>query len=131
MTSLIIQKFLKLPVVMIILLMITFGFVCIAGGTQVPAQTGQLCRGGMSVFKHVDLWKNTLLTIPRKTHNTLTVLVYGVVLFFAFGHRLFYYNSINKKPLSHTLYNKQNPDIVLFNQLRLLLARGILNPKIH
>lgn len=78
-----------------------------------------------------DSWKNVVLIAPDKTRDSFSLLALGLALVFTYGwlrnrHLLFDPDFVRLQ-----LYIKRNPDVVLFDSLRLAFARGILNPKIY
>lgn len=140
-----IKKF-KFPVILITLGVLTFGFVCtgMASHTSMHdngmnsieviisgANQQECCNTGIS--KNIDMWKNIVLTVPDKTRDTLALLALGLTLIL--GHSLVLL--WNRRPPIEPdicrlrLYIRHNPDLLLFNHLKLAFARGILNPKIY
>ncbi len=143
MLSLSTLKFFKIPVVLIILGVLTFGFVCTGmarhasmHGTDmdsfgvVMSGTNQqeCCNTGIS--KNIESWKSTLLVAPREVKDGLLLLL-GLATAFAFVGLRFRHEPDDRGQLSYRFYIRDNPNILLFNQLRLAFARGILNPKIY
>ena len=136
----------KLPVILIVLGVLTFGFAC-AGMTKhsfmhdadmnsfgvIMSGTNQQECCNTSISKNIDTWKNIVLTVPDKTRDVLSLLVLGLALVLGYG----WISLWNRRPPTEPdvgrlcLYIKQNPDIILFNHLKLAFARGILNPKIY
>ncbi|MDP3989402.1 MAG: hypothetical protein Q8P93_04170 [bacterium] len=94
--------------------------------------SGQECCGS-SISHHFDTWKNIALAVPDKGRDSLMLLVLGFALilggsWLSLRHR---YLLPNLNILRLRLYVRQNPDLLLFNHLKLAFARGILNPKIY
>ena len=88
---------------------------------------------GTSISHHFDTWKNITLAVPDKVRDSLMLLALGLTLilggsWLSLRHR---YLLPNLDILRFKLYIKQNPDLLLFNHLKLAFARGILNPKIY
>ena len=143
MLSLSTLKLLKLPVVLIILGVLTFGFICTGmashasmHGTDMDspevvmsgANQQECCNTGIS--KNIESWKSTLLVAPRAVKDGLLLLL-GLATAFAFMGLRFIHNPDNREQLSYRFYIRDNPDLILFNHLKLAFARGILNPKLY
>lgn len=140
-----IQKLIKLPVVLITIGALVLGFFCVGMFSKSTTHTTMLentqsisitseqecCGSGIS--HHFDTWKNIALAVPDKMRDSLMLLALGLILilggsFLSLRHR---YPLPNLDTLRLRLYVKQNPDLILFNHLKLAFARGILNPKIY
>ena len=136
-----IKKFLKFSILLITLGIVAFGFLCTGvfhSGMRmsamdmgsVSAQQDQQCCN-LGPVHQFDTWKNVVLVAPDKTRDTLILLALGLIL--AFGYS--WSSALNRKPQFEPdigrLYIRENPDLILFNHLRLVFARGILNPKIY
>lgn len=86
-----------------------------------------------SISKNIDTWKNIVLTVPDKVRDTLALLTLGLTLILGYSWVSFW----NQRPPIEPdigrlrLYIRHNPDLILFNHLKLAFARGILNPKIY
>lgn len=86
-----------------------------------------------SVSNHTISWNDIALTQRDKLRDAWTLLLLSLALIF--GYSLV--SSWNRRPpaeldvsrLRH--YIRENPNLILFNPLRLAYARGILNPKIY
>lgn len=136
-----IKKFLKFSILLITLGIVAFGFLCTGvfhSGMRMSAmdmgsvsaqQDQQCCNLGPA--HQFDTWKNVILVAPDKIRDTLILLALGLIL--AFGYS--WYSALTHRPQFEPdigrLYTKQNPDLILFNHLRLAFARGILNPKLY
>jgi hypothetical protein len=139
-----IQK-LKLPVVLVALIVLTIGFSCtemvghasmhnasvglINTVAMMPADEQQCCDTSLS--KNIESWKSLLSVVPREMRYGLLLLILGLIatptaLLLRF-RKLF---SDYHLP-SYKLYDRNNPDLALFNYLNLVYARGILNPKVY
>lgn len=143
------QKILKLkiPIILIILGVLTFGFFCtdVASHTSIHdmgmnstdvtmsgANQQECCN--TSISKNIDLWKNIILTVPDKMRDVLTLLMFGLALIFAYNNWASLWNRCPTIELNvgrWCLYIRQNPDLTPFNHLKFALIRGILNPKIY
>ena len=140
-----IQK-LKLPIALITLGVLTFGFICTGmathasmhslgmnsvGVTMLGANQQECCNMGIS--KNTDSWKSIILVVPDKMRAALSLLVFGLALVLGYG----WLSLWNRRPSIDPdvgrlrLYIRENPDLILFNPLKLAFARGILNPKIY
>lgn len=139
-------KKIKFPIILATLGVLTFGFVCTGmashasmhntgmNSTEViisGANQQECCNTGIS--KNIDTWKNIVLTVPDKVRDTLALLALGFALIFGYSWVSFW----NQRPPIEPdigqlrLYIRHNPDLILFNHLKLAFARGILNPKIY
>ena len=131
----------KLPITLIALGGLVFGFLCTGifhneihmstmDMSSASAQQDQQCCN-IGPAHQFGSWKNIILVAPDKTRDTLTLLALGLILAFGYG----WSSALNRKPHfdldAGRLYVKENPDLILFNHLRLAFARGILNPKIY
>lgn len=136
-----IQKSIKLPIILLTIGALVFGFFCLGIFTktsmQMPAMNGasistskesSCCSS--SISHHFDISKSTL-ALPQSLRDSLLWLALGLVLVLGFSRLPFQNFSTNPKLLSYRLYERQNPDLPLFNHLKLAFARGILNPKIY
>lgn len=146
MLSLSTLKLLKLPVVLIILGVLTFGFVCSGMASHASmhstdmdspevvvlgANQQECCN--TSISKNIDTWKNITLVVPDKVRDSLMLLALGLAL--ALGGSWLSFRDRHFLPDPDIgrlrLYVQQNPNIPLFNHLKLAFARGILNPKLY
>lgn len=146
MLSLPTRKLPRSPIVLIILSVLTFGFVCTGMAnhtsmhnmdmnptrvTMSSANQQECCN--TSISKNIDSWKNIILTAPDKMRDSLALLVLGLALIFGYS----WLSLRNRHPSMEPdvgrlcLYIRQNPDLILFNHLKIAFARGILNPKIY
>lgn len=139
------QKLIKFPIVLITIGSLVLGFFCVGmfsksvahmtmlENTQSISMSSEQECCGTSISHHFDTWKNVTLAVPDKVRDSLMILVLGVALilggsWLSLRHR---YPLPNLDILRFKLYIRQNPDLLLFNHLRLAFARGILNPKIY
>ena len=132
----------KLPLILIILGVLIFGFACagmtkhvfmhntdMSSVTMSSANNQECCNTGIS--KHAGSLKDALLVVPREMRDGLLLLILGLIATLGLG--LFRF----REPFSdhhlppYRLYERDNPDLALFNYLKLAFARGILNPKIY
>ena len=134
----------KLPVILIVLSVLTFGFICTGmashtsmhdtamnsvGVTISGADQQECCN--TSISKNIESWKSTILVVPREMRDGLLLLILGLIATLAIGLFLFQQPFSNHHLPSYRLYERDNPDLALFNYLKLAFARGILNPKIY
>lgn len=141
-----IQKIIKFPVFILTIWALLFGFVCVGmfhepsmkmgmttSNSTLMAITGEQSCCGTNMSQHIQSWKDTFLAVPQGVRDALMLLVLGLAL--ALGYAWF--SSKDRHLLFDPdigglqLYVRQNPDIELFNYLKLAFARGILNPKIY
>ena len=141
MTSNFLEK-VKFPLILIVLGVLTFGFACsgmtkhafmhdadMSSVAMTSSNNQECCNTGIS--KHIGSWKDTFLVVPRDMRDGLLILILGLiaaltVVLFRFRHSL----SVDYSQ-SYRLYERDNPDLALFNYLKLAFARGVLNPKIY
>lgn len=141
-----IQKLLTIPVVLITLGVLTFGFVCMGMANHASMHSMGIDSAGMTISaidqqeccntnisKNINSWKNVILTVPDKMRDTLALLALGFISILGYS----WVSLWNRDPLVEAdtgqlrLYIRQNPDLIFFNHLKLAFARGILNPKIY
>ncbi len=136
-----IQK-LKLPVILITLSVLALGFSCgtmfghssmhmpaSAMTSVMPLNSQQeCCNTGIS--KHFEQWQNVLLAAPKEMRDGLILLLIGLGLAFFASRLQFSREASERLTLAYRLYERDNPDLALFNHLKLAFARGILNPKV-
>ena len=139
------QTLIRLLVVLITIGALVLGFFCVGmfskSATHITilentpsmsmARAQECC--GSSISHHFDTWKNIILAVPDKVRDSLMMLAIGLALilggsWLSLRHR---YPLQNLDILGLKLYIRQNPDLLLFNHLKLAFARGILNPKIY
>lgn len=134
-------KSIKLTVVLLTLSFLTLGFVCtgmvnhasihdplVSVTTTIPADGQQCCNSGIS--KHIESWKGSLLALPREIKDGLLLLL-GLATAFVLMGLCFNQNPNDPQKFQYKFYIRDNPELSLFNQLKLAFARGILNPKIY
>lgn len=95
-------------------------------------ESGEECCGA-SILHYFDTWKNITLTVPDKVRDSLMMLALGLALILGGSWLSLRHRHLlpNLNVLRLQLYIRQNPDLLLFNHLKLAFARGILNPKIY
>src|SRR3989344_659082 len=140
-----IKDLIKFPIVLITIGALVFGFFCFGmfsksathmpmlGNTQSISMASEQQCCGTSISHHFNTWKNITLAVPDKVRDSLTLLALGLALILG-GSWLslrHHYPLPNLDILRLRLYIRQNPDLLLFNHLKLAFARGILNPKIY
>jgi len=133
----------KLPITLITIGILLFGFVCTGMFSKASMDMSEMDMGMMSthdqpccaigVGHHIDSWKNIVLTLPDKMRDAWALLMLGLALIFSYS----WVSLWNSRPSPDLdvgclwLYERDNPDILLFNHLKLAFARGILNQKIY
>lgn len=138
------QKILRFSGTLITSGILTFGFVCMGMLSKIPMNMSIADRDSMPLLHEqpccnvgishtIDLWKNIVLGAPDKTRDILMLFALGLTL--AFGYSLFLLRYRPHLPDPDTvrvrLYMRENPNLLLFDHLKLAFARGILNPKIY
>lgn len=139
-----IQKIIKLTITLLTIGVLLFGFVCTGMFSKTSMDMSAMDMGVISsehnqqcctlgVAHHTSAWKDVVLTLPDKTRDAWMLLMLGLALIFGYSWVSFW----NRRPpfeldIGHLrLYERDSPDILLFNHLKLAYARGILNPKIY
>lgn len=138
-----IQKLISLPVIFLTTWALLFGFVCVGmfhetsmemtTDPTLMAITAEESCCGTTMSQHIQSWKSTFLAVPQGFRDALALLALGLVLILGYS----WFSFRDRYPLLDPdigglrLYVRQNPDITLFNHLKLAYARGILNPKIY
>ncbi len=140
-----IQKLIRLSVVLLTMWALLFGFLCIGmfyersmhmdmSNTQtvLSMTSGESCCG-TTMSQHIESWKNTFLALPYVVRDSLILLTLGLTLILAYSWLSFRdrYSTPDPDVGLLRLYIRQNPNIVIFNNLKLAFARGILNPKLY
>lgn len=140
-----IQKLIKLLILLLTIGALIFGFFCVGmfnkptthmvmmGNAQSISMPSEQSCCGSSISHHFDTWKNIALAVPDKVRDNLVLLALGLALilggnWLSVRHRNFL---PNLDILRLRLYVRQNPNLLLFNHLKLAFARGILNPKVY
>ena len=136
-----VKKILEFPVMSIILIVLVFGFVCngytkhasmhdntsFVAITQVGSQ--QKCCNA-SISKYIESIKDNLWITSRKMTDILILLILGIAMTFAIGRLKFRFDFIDSYLVRYKLYERENPNLKLFNGLKLAFARGIINSKV-
>lgn len=136
----------KFPVLLLAVWALLFGFVCVGmfhepsmgmdtmtSNPTLMAITAKESCCGTNVSQHIQSWRNTFLAVPQGVRDALTLLALGLALILGYS----WVSLWNRRPSIELdigwlrLYIRQNPELILFNHLKLAFARGILNPKIH
>src|SRR3989344_3650337 len=91
------QNLIKLPIVLITMGALVFGFFCVdmfsKSSTHMPMlentqsismASGQECCGS-SISHHFDTWKNITLAVPDKVRDSLMLLALGLALILGGG----------------------------------------------
>jgi len=136
------QHQLKFLVILITLGVLTLGFACagmighasmhdapMSSTAVVPTDNQECCI--TSIAQHVEQWKGVPLILPKEMRNGFTLLILALALAFAASYLRFGRDVNNQPLLALRLYARDNPDLALFNHLRIAFARGTLNPKIY
>ena len=140
-----IQKLIRVPVVLLAMWTLLFGFLCVQMfyeksmhmdilNTQTAlSMTSEESCCGTTISQHIESWKNTFLTVPQTVRDSLILLAMGLTLILAYSRLSFRecYPTLGSDIGRLRLYVQQNPDIATFNHLKLAFARGILNPKLY
>ena len=139
-------KKIKFPIILTTLGVLTFGFVCTGMASHASMHNTGMNSFGViisganqqeccntSISKNIDTWKNITLVVPDKVRDSLMLLALGLAL--ALGGSWLSFRDRHFLPDLDIgrlrLYVQQNPNIPLFNHLKLAFARGILNPKLY
>ena len=140
------KNFFKLSLVFPVILALVLGFFCTGIFTKTPmhmtiidsnalsTMQGEQSCCGTSMSQHMNLLHNTSLALPDQARNNWGLIILSLIFAFTvIGKSLIKTTLVNENKLLifYKLYLRQNPDLVLFNQLKLAFARGILNPKIY
>ncbi len=94
--------------------------------TQCPISEAQ--TGCPTVYEHISSLQILATTLPNV--STVISLLFILLLVVVFGSGLRNKSDIQGTSIGH-VYNIQNPELSLFNHLKLAFAQGILNPKIY
>ena len=141
-----IQKVIKFPVSLLTMWALLFGFVCVGmfhepsmemdtmtSNPTLMAITGEQSCCDTTMSQHIESWRSTFLAVPQGIRDALTLLALGLALVFAYSWISFRdrYPSPDSDVGRLRLYVQQNPEIAIFNHLKLAFARGILNTKVY
>lgn len=140
-----IQKLIKLLILLLTIGALIFGFFCVGmfnkptthmammGNTQSISMVSEQSCCGSSISHHFDTWNNIALAVPDKVRDSLMLLALGLALILGGNWLSVRHRNLlpNLDILQLRLYERDNPDILLFNHLKLAFARGILSPKIY
>lgn len=135
---------LKIPVVIAVLGVLTLGFFCTGmithvsmhapmasmNATAVMSSDSQQECCNTTISKNIESWKSTLLVLPREVKDGPLLFLLALIIT-AFVGSKFRNDPDDSHRLSRGLYIRDNPELTLFNQLRLAFSNGILNPKIY
>lgn len=141
-----IQKVIKFPVFLLTVWALLFGFICVGmfhepsmgmdtmiSNPTLMAIAGEESCCGTNMSQHIQSWKDTFLTVPQGVRDALALLALGLTLILGYS----WVSLWNRHPPIGfdigrlRLYIRENPNLILFNHLKLAFARGILNPKIY
>lgn len=139
-----IRQSLKLPVILLTMWALLFGFFCTGmfhkntmpmegmGNTSaVVAIAGEQHCCGSTMSQHMESWKNTFLAAPQLIRGNLILSLLGLLLTSVFIRLTTRFALADQQTLNYRFYIRDNPNLALFSHLRLAFARGILNPKIY
>ena len=132
----------KLFLALVISSVLVFGFVCVGMvkhasmhidlnhmQTNFVSNQQECCNTGIS--NHIQSLKDTLLVMPREMRDGLLILILGIITTLVIGLYKSRHHAPDYSLQFYRLYARDNPDLPLFNHLRLVFARGILNPKVY
>ena len=140
-----IQKLIRLPIVLLTTWTLLFGFFCVgmfheksmsmdisSAQAMLSVQSEESCCG-TTMSQHIESWGSIPLALPQGSRDSLVLFALGLALVFAYSWISFRdrYPSFDSDAIGLRLYVQQNPDIPIFNPLRLAFARGILHPKLY
>lgn len=133
----------KLTLILTLLGMLIFGFVCSGMASHASmhgdmnsmavmqtAGSQQKCCNA-SISKHIESWKSTLIIVPHEIRDRLLLLILVLAIVLIVSRLRFQHNFTDLHWLSYGMYARDNPNLALFNHLKLAFARGILNPKVY
>lgn len=141
-----IQKVIEFPVFLLTVWGLLFGFICvemfhepsIGMDTTISNQTLVAIAGeenccGTNMSQHIQSWRDTFLATPQGVRDALALLALGLILILGYSQVSLWnrHPPIDLDISRLRLYIKQNPNLILFNHLKLAFAHGILNPKIY
>jgi hypothetical protein len=136
------QNSIKLPVILLTIAALVFGFFCVdmfqkapmvmhgTGMTDMVSIGGEqtCCGGGMS--QNMQSWTNTFLATPHDLWGSLSFIL-AFLLTIIFTRSLFKRTNLDVPLLSSKLYLQQNPYFFVLDPLKQALADGILNTKLY
>ena len=138
------QKLITLPVALFTIWALLFGFFCMGmfHKSAMPVKEMVSALGlvemvseehccGTTMSQHIESWRDTFLAVPKEIRDNLALLLLGLALAFVFVRLPFRRDVAVHQILHYRLYTRDNPDLALFNHLKLAFAQGILNPKIY
>jgi hypothetical protein len=134
-------SFFKVPATLVVVGVLIFGFLCTGIFHKGPMNMSSMDMGAVSSQQEqqccnlgsahqFDSWRSVILVTPDNTRNSLILLALGLALILGYSLSSFWNRKPQFEPDIGRLYIKENPDLILFNHLRLAFARGILNPKV-
>ena len=102
----------------------------IAPMTSCPFMNDSMSICPMTVAEHVAIWNSTFMATSKNSLMQLLLSVVGLVLVGVAFSNLFQ-NLKNIFVSRFRRYNIDHPDTALFNYLALMIARGIIQPKLY
>ena len=136
-----IKKILEFPVILATLAVLVFGFVCtntnkhasmhddINSVATIRAGNQQECCS-TSISKYIESIKDNLWVISREISDILILFILGIAIASTIGYLKSRFDFTDLHLTRYKLYERNNPNIILFNGLKLAFARGILNSKV-
>lgn len=95
-----------------------------------PFMQGTMSLCPMNAAEHVNEWNAAFSAIPQNHLMQLLLGSIGLILA-AFILNNFFFTFRNIFAVRYKRYQADHPDIPLFNYFALVLARGILQPKLY
>jgi hypothetical protein len=132
----------RMPLVLVAIGVLTIGFTCVGmtrhaimhnadmSSVAITSANNQGCCS-TNISKNIESWKSTLLVAPREMRDGLLILILGLIATLTVGLFRFRHSLSVDYSQSYRLYERDNPNLALFNHLKLAFAQGILNPKIY
>ena len=97
-----------------------------------PCPASEAQTGCPLLSEHVSSWQEMFITTLPDTRTALSMLfILSLLVIFAALGSHFKKQLQNQADLVKQFFYRQNPELSLFNYLKLAFARGILNPKIY
>ena len=139
-----ITRIVKIPIIFTTIFAVIFGFMCVGMFSKASMQVSgsnvkvvfadhSLACCSMGAMHHVDSWKNLTTLAPDKIRDFLILLAFSLAIGFSGSWLRLKHEQWPSDPniLRLRLYLRHNPDLILFNYLKIAFARGILNTKVY
>lgn len=132
------KKFTKISITLAIMGMITLSYFCI--NTFTHHQIGnEIVKDISSIVQSTETCCSTTFStyseslksnfnLPSRADNYLMIFIASIIL--AFVINLHFHNIASNGSLLHRLFLRQNPDLIVFDSLKLAFSDGIINPKV-